>query len=99
MGEWQREAEASAVMMIPIPRSGVFRGVTGLDEATAMAGIDDALITAKPDQHLIALPEGASYLGFIFAHALTPEAAERAVRDAHACLRVTIDPRLEVVKQ
>lgn len=99
VGEWQREAEASAVMMIPIPRSGIFRGVTGVDEATAMAGIDDALITAKPDQHLIALPEGASYLGFIFAHAQTPEAAERAVRDAHACLRVTIDPRLEVVKQ
>lgn len=103
MGEsvsaWTREVEASAVMMVPIPRSGVFRGVTGVDEAKAVAGIDDVVITAKPDQHLVALPEGASYLGFIFAHAPTPAGAEQAVRTAHACLRVTIDPWLEIVKQ
>jgi len=103
MGEsvsaWTREVEASAVMMVPIPRSGVFRGVTGVDEAKAVAGIDDVVITAKPDQHLVALPEGASYLGFIFAHAPTPAGAEQAVRTAHGCLRVTIDPWLEVVKQ
>ena len=103
MGEsvsaWTREVEASAVMMVPIPRSGVFRGVAGVDEAKAVAGIDDVVITAKPDQHLIALPEGASYLGFIFAHAPTPAGAEQAVRTAHACLRVTIDPWLEIVRQ
>jgi len=96
--DWRREAEASAVMMIPIPRSGVLRGVTGVDEAKAVPGVDDVLITAKPDQHLLGLPEGASYLGFIFAHAPAPEAAEQAVRAAHACLRVTIDPWLEVLK-
>lgn len=99
VGAWQREAEASAVMMIPIPRSGVFRGVTGVDEAKAVAGVDDVVITAKPDQHLIALPEGASYLGFIFAHAPTPEAAELAVRAAHGRLQVSIAPWLEVLKQ
>ena len=99
IGEWTREAEASAVMMIPIPRSGVFRGATGVDEAKAVAGVDDVLITAKPDQQLLALPEGASYLGFIFAHAPTPEAAEQAVRAAHGCLRLTIDPWLEVLNQ
>ena len=103
MGEsvsaWTREVDASAVMMVPIPRSGVFRGVAGVDEAKAVAGIDDVVITAKPDQHLIALPEGASYLGFIFAHAPTPAGAEQAVRTAHACLRVTIDPWLEIVRQ
>ena len=99
VGGWTREAEASAVMMIPIPRSGVFRGATGVDEAKAVAGVDDVMITAKPDQRLLALPEGASYLGFIFAHAPTPEAAEQAVRTAHGCLRLTIDPWLEVLNQ
>ncbi|MSO61723.1 MAG: ATP-grasp domain-containing protein [Acidobacteria bacterium] len=99
VGGWTREAEASAVMMIPIPRSGVFRGATGVDEAKAVAGVDDVLVTAKPDQQLLALPEGASYLGFIFAHAPTPEAAEQAVRTAHGCLRLTIDPWLEVLNQ
>ena len=99
IGGWTREPDASAVMMIPIPRSGVFRGATGVDEAKAVAGVDDVLITAKPDQQLLALPEGASYLGFIFAHAPTPEAAEQAVRTAHGCLRLTIDPWLEVLNR
>lgn len=96
---WTREAEASAVMMIPIPRSGVFRGVTGVDEAKTVAGVDDVQITAKADQQLLALPEGASYLGFIFAHAPTPQLAEQAVRTAHGCLRFTIAPQIEVLKQ
>jgi hypothetical protein len=43
------------------------------------------------------LPEGTSYLGFIFARAAEPEAAEQAVREAHARLRFTIDPLLEVI--
>lgn len=98
VGEWQREPAASAVMMIPIPRSGVFRGVTGVDAARAVAGIDDIVITAKADQHLVALPEGASYLGFIFAHAPTADAAEQAVRAAHGRLQVSMAPWLEVLK-
>ena len=47
---------ASAVMMIPIPRRGVLRSVTGLDQARAVRGIDDVRITAKPDQVLVPLP-------------------------------------------
>lgn len=95
--EWQREPEASAVMMMPIPRSGVFKGVTGIEEAKAVPGVDNVLVTAKPDQHLVALPEGASYLGFVFAHGATPEAAEQSVRAAHRCLRVEMAPWLEVL--
>ena len=67
--EWGRESFASGVMMIPIPQRGIFRRADGVDEARAVAGIDDIRITAKPDQLLIPLPEGASYLGFIFARA------------------------------
>ncbi len=99
IGAWTREPEASAVMMIPIPRSGVFRSVAGVDEARAVPGVDDMLVTAKPDQHLLALPEGASYLGFIFAHGPTPEAAEQSVRTAHGWLRLQIDPWLEVLNR
>ena len=102
MGEslagWSREAEASAVMMIPIPRAGVYRRVEGLDEARAEAGIDKIQITAKPDQRLVPLPEGSSYLGFIFAHGPTPERAEQAVRLAHAQLRFDIDREVTLLK-
>jgi biotin carboxylase len=98
MTEWQRERAAAAVMMVPIPRSGVYRGVDGVDEARAVAHVDEIQITAKPDQRLLALPEGATYLGFIFARAAQPEQAERAVREAHARLRFTIDPIIAMAK-
>ncbi len=84
-------------MMIPIPRSGVYRRVDGVEEASRVPGVQEVQITAKPDQKLLVLPEGASYLGFIFARAPEPAAAERAVREAHARLRFTIDPLLEIV--
>ncbi|PYQ71317.1 MAG: hypothetical protein DMG01_25855, partial [Acidobacteria bacterium] len=61
-GSWRREPRASGVMMIPIPRRGIFRGVEGVDAAKRMRNIDDVQITAKQDQLLLPLPEGASYL-------------------------------------
>ncbi len=95
-GPWTRDARASGVMMIPIPRRGIYRGVEGEDEAREVAGVDDVRVTAKPDQLIVPLPEGASYLGFIFARGDTPEAVERALRDAHARLRFLIASELTV---
>ncbi len=46
--------------------------------------------------HLSRLPEGDSYLGFIFARGETPAAVEQALRDAHARLAFTIDPIIEL---
>jgi F420-0:gamma-glutamyl ligase-like protein len=88
---YQAISEATGVMMIPIPRRGVYRGVRGVDEARRVAGIDDVMITAKTDVTLVPLPEGRSYLGFIFATADTPADAERALRQAHAKLEFVID--------
>jgi hypothetical protein len=85
-------------MMIPIPRRGVFRGVEGLDDARRVDGIEDIRITAKDDQRLVPLPEGASYLGFIFARAGEAAAVDRALRAAHARLRFAVDPELSVVQ-
>ena len=89
--DWRREREASGVMMIPIPSEGIFRRVAGVDDALRVAGVHDVRITAKLDQRLVPLPEGASYLGFIFARAEQPAAVERALRDAHAQLSFVID--------
>jgi hypothetical protein len=94
---WQRERAASGVMMIPIPRRGIFRRVSGVEQARAVAGIDDVRITAKVDQRLIPLPEGASYLGFIFARAEHASAVTCALREAHACLRFDVDAELPIV--
>jgi len=91
-----RETRASGVMMIPIPCAGVFRGVDGVDEARAVDGIRDVLITAKPDQHLVQLPEGASYLGFIFASAATSRDVVGSLHRAHDALQFRVDRELHV---
>jgi hypothetical protein len=57
-------------------------------------GVDDVRITAKPDQQLVPLPEGNSYLGFIFARGATADAVEAALREAHGRLRFTVDRAL-----
>ena len=83
--------------MIPIPRRGILRGVDGVDAARAVQHVTDLRITAKMDQRLVPLPEGASYLGFIFARAASPRDVERALRDAHARLRFAIDAEFPVL--
>ena len=94
---YRREAAASGVMMLPIPRRGVYRGVQGVEDARAVEGIDDVRITAKPDAVIVPLPEGRSYLGFLFAHGPTAGAVDRTLRDAHARLRFAIERELMVV--
>jgi biotin carboxylase len=93
---WRRENDAAGVMMIPIPGEGVYRRVHGVEAARRVPGITDVRITAKPDQRLLPLPEGASYLGFIFARAAEPAAVERALRHAHARLSFVIDRRIAI---
>jgi hypothetical protein len=60
-------------------------------------GIEAIEITAKLRQKLVPLPEGSSYLGFIFAHGDSPQYVERALREAHGKLRFIISPSLPVV--
>jgi hypothetical protein len=83
-------------MMIPIPRRGMFRRADGVDHARQVVGVDDVRITAKADQMLVPLPEGASYLGFIFASGESPVSVEGALRAAHARLAFAIDPEIPV---
>ena len=81
---------ASAVMMIPIPKRGIYQGVKGLNAALAVARIQSVLITAEVGAVLLPPPEGASYLGFIFAQADDAATAEFAVREAHRRLAFEI---------
>jgi biotin carboxylase len=95
---WSRVPEASGVMMIPIPAAGTYRGVSGVSDAMQVPNIWDIRITAKVDQQLVPLPEGASYLGFIFARAQHPDDVEAALRAAHARLRFKIDRPLPLLR-
>jgi hypothetical protein len=85
-------------MMIPIPRSGVYQGADGVEESQAATGVEDLVLTAKQGQMLRALPEGATYLGFIFARGSSPQHVEESLRRAHAALRFRISEALPIVR-
>ena len=91
-----REAEASGVMMIPVPASGVLEGVQGEDLARATPDVEDVQITARLHDFIAAWPEGSSYLGFIFARGSSPAEVESALRLAHSHLKFDIVQRLPV---
>ncbi|MGH9734869.1 MAG: ATP-grasp domain-containing protein [Candidatus Acidiferrales bacterium] len=91
-----REELASGVMMIPVPRSGIFEGVDGLEEAEKIAGVTEIRTTARLRDYVAAWPEGASYLGFIFARGESAAFVEDVLRAAHARLEFRFSPRLSV---
>lgn len=92
----EREESASGVMMIPVPRSGIFEGVEGFANAEGVTGVNEIRITARLHDYVAAWPEGSSYLGFIFARGASPQEAEAALRAAHAKLVFKFSPRLPV---
>ena len=91
-----REPEASGVLMIPIPHSGILEKISGQEAALATPGITDLLITARLHDYIAAWPEGSSFLGFLFAKANTAGEVERAIREGHRKLEFVISPRLPV---
>jgi len=89
---------ASGVMMIPVPRAGIYEGVDGVGDARTVPGIEDVVITAVAGQRLLPLPEGSSYLGFLFARGASPAQVEHALRLAHARLHFRITATLPVLR-
>lgn len=86
-----REQRAAGVWMMQSPRSGRFAGMRGTAAAADVENVDEVIVSARPAQELVPLPEGFLYLGFIFARADTPAEVERALRNAFSRL----EPRFE----
>jgi biotin carboxylase len=91
---WRGDEGARGVMMIPIPAAGLLKHVDGVEAARQVPGIESVEITAQPYQPLVPLPEGESYLGFIFARGNQPEEVETALRQAHAKLHFEVETLL-----
>lgn len=89
-----QHAAASGVMMIPIPRHGIFQGASGHENALAVPGVSDIQITASPGQLISPPPEGSGYLGFVFAHGASPDDVELSLR--MALQQLNFDIRTEI---
>jgi biotin carboxylase len=86
----QREQQPAGVMMIPIPHAGILREVRGKADAERVSGIEEVTISIATGQKVLPLPEGARYLGFIFARGNTPESVEDSLREAYRRLEFVI---------
>ena len=92
IGDYTRAEGATGVMMMPIPSPGILREVSGTEAALEVPDVEGLEITIPVGQAVETLPEGNRYLGFLFASGETPAAVEASIREAHARLRVTIEP-------
>jgi Biotin carboxylase len=88
----QTKVEPAGVLMIPIPRAGVLRRIEGVLAAQRVPYVEDVELHIREGYELVPLPEGSSYLGFIFARAPTPQDVEAALRTAHRCLNIVTAP-------
>ncbi len=91
--DWPRESQASGVMMIPVPCSGIFAGVEGEEAARAVPGVKELHITARQHDYIAGWPEGSSYLGFLFARGGNPGDVEAALRAAQSNVKFEMTPR------
>ena len=91
ISDYKRESRAAGVMMLPIRRRGVLRAVDGQQAARRVPGIEGLAVTIAPGREVVPLPEGAQYLGFLFARGNTPQEVEASLRQAHNCLSFVIE--------
>lgn len=78
----------AGVLMIPIETAGILRRIEGISAARAVPFIKELVISVRDGHELVPLPEGSSYLGFIYAVASTAVEAESALREAHSKLKI-----------
>jgi biotin carboxylase len=81
---------AGGDMMLPFADEGVLAAIDGIDQALAEPGIRDLVVTARIGDHVLPLPEGRAYAGFLFADGDSPESVTAALRRAAARLRFQV---------
>jgi len=89
--ELRREAVASGVLMIPIPKPGRFVEIRNIDLVRQLPYVTGVDVTIRPGRVLEPPPEGDRYLGFVYARATTPEEVESSLRKAESLLEVVVE--------
>jgi biotin carboxylase len=88
----QVNSGAAGVLMLPIKEAGVLRRVEGVLNAEKIPYIDNIEISLREGYKVYPLPEGASYLGFVFSTAPDADTVEDALRDADSLINAVIAP-------
>ena len=93
---FRNAGRAAGVLMIPTPGAGTLRRVEGVMAASRIPGIREVSITVREGYELTPLPEGGTYLGFVFALGEYPAEVEDSLRRAQETIRVVLAPSLAV---
>ncbi|MFV2031032.1 MAG: ATP-grasp domain-containing protein [Gammaproteobacteria bacterium] len=93
------DLEAAGVLMIPVTKSGLLKRVEGLTAALRVEFIKDIEIHINEGYELVPLPEGSSYLGFIFAQAPTYAQTYEALKTAYSNLQFVTQPVWKIDRQ
>lgn len=88
--ELHRETSASGVLMIPIPRSGTYRGLRNESEVRSLPSVTGIEISAVAGDRLDPTPIGDRYLGFVFARSGSRDEVTRDLRTARDIIEVDI---------
>lgn len=88
--------DALGVLMLPIPGAGILRRIEGIQAAQKIQWIEEILISVREGYELVPLPEGGSYLGFMFARGPSPELVETALREAYSQLNIVVAPVIKI---
>ncbi|MFQ5585000.1 MAG: ATP-grasp domain-containing protein [Calditrichia bacterium] len=87
----EREEAAAGVMMMPVPKSGILKKVSGINNAKNVPGVEDIVVTTAPQQEIAPLPFGNRYLGFIFARGDSSEFVEGSIREAFVKIKIEME--------
>ena len=82
--------------MVPTPGAGTLRRVEGVMAASRIPGICEVSVTVREGYELTPLPEGGTYLGFVFALGDDPAGVEESLRRARETVRAIVAPSLAV---
>lgn len=83
---------SAGVLMIPVETPGILKRVEGLTAAMQVEFVKDIEIHIQAGYELMPLPEGSSYLGFIFAQAPVFQQTLDALKKAHQMLNFVTQP-------
>ena len=77
------------VQRYAFPRAGEIVSIAGADEARSIAGVSDAIVTAKPGDVISAAGDKRTSAAVVLTTGSSRDEALRAANDALACLRIS----------
>ncbi len=82
----------ASIRFLLAPRAGTLAGVEGLEAARQVEGVAEAQLYTRPGNRVRRGGDFRDRLGHVMAAGPTPEAAHAAVEQAHAAIRLTVQP-------